>query len=117
MENHPANHCQSCLFSFSRSLHVALRRPETMKRKGAVRLGPCGKMELDERGSEVVRDLSFNSTRSLSRVAQTCPKRSLRQAPEERRRRMPQSCRLPPVRPESDGQRIRKVMEVIHQRV
>src|SRR5262245_66146123 len=28
---------------------------------------------------------------------------------------MPQSCRLPPVRPERDGKMIRKVMEVIHQ--
>src|SRR5262245_44851984 len=30
---------------------------------------------------------------------------------------MPQSCRLPPVRPERDGKMIRKVMEVIHQSV
>jgi hypothetical protein len=41
-------------------------------------------MEQDERWSEVVKYLSVNSIRSLSRVAQTCPKLSLRQAPEER---------------------------------
>ncbi len=44
----------------------------------------CGKMDQDERWSEVVNYLSFNSNRSLSRVAQTRPKLSLRQAPEER---------------------------------
>jgi len=44
----------------------------------------CGKMGQDERWSEVVKYLSFNSIRSLSRVAQTCPKLFLRQAPVER---------------------------------
>jgi hypothetical protein len=67
-----------------RSLHVALRRPETMKRKNVMRFRLCGKMEPDERWSEVVNYLGFNSWRSLSRVAQTCPKLYLRQAPEER---------------------------------
>ena len=49
-----------------------------------MRLGLCGKMEQDERWSEVVSYLSINSMRSLSRVAQTCPKLFLRQAPAER---------------------------------
>src|SRR5262249_34637439 len=31
MGKHPANHSQSCLFSFLRSLHVAWRRPDRMK--------------------------------------------------------------------------------------
>ncbi len=66
------------------SLHVALRRPETMKRESVMKVGLCGKIEPDERWSEVVNYLSFNSRRSLTRVAQTCPKLSLRQAPEER---------------------------------
>jgi hypothetical protein len=66
------------------SFHVALRRPETMKRESVMRFRMCGKMGQDERWSEVVKSLSFNSIRSLSRVAQTRPKLSLRQAPEER---------------------------------
>jgi preprotein translocase subunit Sec63 len=74
----------SPLPNFLRSLHVALRRPETMKRESAMRFRMCGKMGQDERWSEVVSYLSFNSLRSLSRVAQTSPKLSLRQAPEER---------------------------------
>jgi hypothetical protein len=49
-----------------------------------MRLGLCGKIKQDERWSEVVSYLSFNSLRSLTRVAQTRPKLSLRQAPEER---------------------------------
>jgi hypothetical protein len=49
-----------------------------------MRFRVCGKMGQDERWSEVVSYLSFNSLRSLSRVAQTRPKLSLRQAPEER---------------------------------
>jgi preprotein translocase subunit Sec63 len=69
---------------FRRSFHVALRRPETMKRESVRRFIMCGKMGQDERWSEVVKYLSFNSIRSLSRVAQTCPKLFLRQAPEER---------------------------------
>jgi len=69
---------------FPRSLHVASRRPETMKRESVMSLRLCGKMGQDERWSEVVSYLSFNSIRSLSRVAQTCPKLSLRRAPEER---------------------------------
>jgi len=44
----------------------------------------CGKIEQDERWSEVVSYLSFNSWRSLTRVAQTCPKLLNRQAPEGR---------------------------------
>ena len=44
----------------------------------------CGKIEQDERWSEVVSYLSFNSNRSLTRVAQTRPKLTLRRAPEER---------------------------------
>jgi hypothetical protein len=44
----------------------------------------CGKIELDERWSEVVSYLSFNSSRSLARVALTRPKLLHRQAPEER---------------------------------
>lgn len=76
----------SCDFvdDFLRSFHVAWRRPETMKRECVMKFRMCGKMEQDERWSEVVKYLSFNSIRSLSRVAQTCPKLSLRQAPEER---------------------------------
>ncbi|HEU0177409.1 MAG TPA: hypothetical protein VFV58_24365, partial [Blastocatellia bacterium] len=46
---------------FLRSLHVALRRPETMKRESAMRFRMCGKMGQDERWSEVVSYLSFNS--------------------------------------------------------
>ena len=67
-----------------RSLHVALRRPETMKRKSVIRLRLCDKIKRDERWSEVVNYLSFNSFRSLTRVAQTRPKLSHRQAPEGR---------------------------------
>jgi hypothetical protein len=44
----------------------------------------CGKIKQDERWSEVVSYLSFNSSRSLTRVAQTRPKLSPRQAPEGR---------------------------------
>ncbi|HKQ78368.1 MAG TPA: hypothetical protein VJ810_32005 [Blastocatellia bacterium] len=44
----------------------------------------CGKIKQDERWSEVVNYLSFNSSRSLTRVAQTRPKLSHRQAPEGR---------------------------------
>lgn len=47
-------------------------------------LGLCDKIEQDEGWSEVVSYLSFNSLRSLTRVAQTRPKLSLRHAPEER---------------------------------
>ena len=44
----------------------------------------CGKIKQDERWSEVVSYLSFNSFMSLTRVAQTRPKLSPRQAPEGR---------------------------------
>ena len=69
---------------FPRSLHVASRRPETMKRESVMRLRLCGRIKQDERWSEVVSYLSFNSSRSLTRVAQTRPKLSHRQAPEGR---------------------------------
>jgi hypothetical protein len=49
-----------------------------------MKVGLCDKIGPDERWSEVVSYLSFNSMRSLTRVAQTRPKLSLRQAPEER---------------------------------
>jgi hypothetical protein len=49
-----------------------------------MRLRLCGKIKRDERWSEVVSNLSFNSLRSLTRVAQTRPKLSTRQAPEGR---------------------------------
>jgi hypothetical protein len=61
-----------------------MRRPETMKRESVMRLRLCGKIKRDERWSEVVSNLSFNSLRSLTRVAQTRPKLSHRQAPEGR---------------------------------
>ena len=70
--------------SIRSSLHVASRRPETMKRESVMRLRLCGKIKQDERWSEVVSYLSFNSLRSLTRVAQTRPKLSTRQAPEGR---------------------------------
>jgi hypothetical protein len=49
-----------------------------------MRLRLCGNIKQDERWSEVVSYLSFNSFRSLTRVAQTRPKLSPRQAPEGR---------------------------------
>src|SRR5262249_20770142 len=67
-----------------KSLHVALRRPETMKRTIVMRFRLCGKIKQDERWSEVDSYLSFNSLKSLTRVAQTRPKLSHRQAPEGR---------------------------------
>jgi hypothetical protein len=44
----------------------------------------CDKVKEDEWRREVVISLSFNSRRSLTRVALTCPKLLNRQAPEER---------------------------------
>jgi|SRR5262249_51780772 len=70
--------------AFLKSLHVALRRPETMKRTIVMRFRLCGKIKQDERWSEVDSYLSFNSLKSLTRVAQTRPKLSHRQAPEGR---------------------------------
>jgi hypothetical protein len=49
-----------------------------------MKLRLCDKIKQDERWSEVVNYLSFNSWRSLSRVAQTRPKLPLQQALEER---------------------------------
>lgn len=57
--------------------HVALRRPEMMKRR-------CAKVASDERRREVVISMSFNSYRSLTGVTQTCPKLSHRYAPAGR---------------------------------
>src|SRR5262245_34741236 len=50
-----------------RSFHVAWRRPETMKRKSVMSFRMCGKIGQDERWSEVVKYLSFNSIRSLAK--------------------------------------------------
>ena len=64
---------------FRKVQHVALRRPETMKRTIKYT-----RVKKDERWSEVVKALGFNSKKSLTRVAQTSPKLSHRQAPEGR---------------------------------
>src|SRR5215467_6591161 len=64
---------------FRKVQHVAFRRPETMKRTIKYT-----RVKKDERWSEVVKALGFNSKKSLTRVAQTSPKLSHRQAPEGR---------------------------------
>jgi len=79
----------------------------------------CDKVKTDERRRKFVFSLGSQSSHlSLTRVAQKRPKLSLRQAPEERRRRISSFVLTPAglVRKGSDTM-IRKVMDAIYQSV